>query len=606
MLHRRIGLRTKLLGGFGAVLALMSVLSLIAISKMAAIQDGTEVANNRVIPSIAAVDDITLEAEKIRGFEYRHISSPTPKGKKEADAKIAEATAGLRKVIADYRNTVSDPRERQFLDRAKGDVDRMLADVPTIIALSRAGQDLAAVEAMAKGRTAFMDQLRKTLDTWAVYNDEVGDRAYAEGKATAATATKLTVALLAGALVIGLAVAFLLSAAIRRNVASVVERLASLRDHDVTDLEAGLQAFAAGDLTHEVRTTTVPIERWSNDEVGDVAQATNAIIGRLGESVGAYAESRRQLAELVGEVSNAAQSVSAGSQQMAATSEQTGRAVGEIAHAISDVATGAQRQVETIAGVRRSAEEVSTVTEASARSAQETAEAASRAREIAADGASAVVQATEAMTAVRDASERATGAIRELGAKSDQIGSIVDTITGISEQTNLLALNAAIEAARAGEQGRGFAVVAEEVRKLAEESQAAARSIAELIAEIQSETGRAIEVVESGSGRTAEGAATVEQAREAFDAIGSSVEDVTARVAQIATGIQQVAASATGMRDDVTDVSAIAEESSASTEQVSASTQETSASAQEISASAGELARTAERLSELVGRFTVA
>src|SRR3712207_7453556 len=51
----------------------------------------------------------------------------------------------------------------------------------------------------------------------------------------------------------------------------------------------------------------------------------------------------------------------------------------------------------------------------------------------------------------------------------------------IAEQTNLLALNAAIEAARAGDQGRGFAVVAEEVRKLAEESQRAAASIADLI-----------------------------------------------------------------------------------------------------------------------------
>ena len=74
--------------------------------------------------------------------------------------------------------------------------------------------------------------------------------------------------------------------------------------------------------------------------------------------------------------------------------------------------------------------------------------------------------------------------------------------TGISEQTNLLALNAAIEAARAGEQGRGFAVVAEEVRKLAEESQQAALSIATLIGEIQTETQAAAAVVEQGAART--------------------------------------------------------------------------------------------------------
>ena len=64
-----------------------------------------------------------------------------------------------------------------------------------------------------------------------------------------------------------------------------------------------------------------------------------------------------------------------------------------------------------------------------------------------------------------------------LAEKSEEIGAIVGTITGIADQTNLLALNAAIEAARAGEQGRGFAVVAEEVRKLAEESQKAAGEI---------------------------------------------------------------------------------------------------------------------------------
>ena len=79
----------------------------------------------------------------------------------------------------------------------------------------------------------------------------------------------------------------------------------------------------------------------------------------------------------------------------------------------------------------------------------------------------------------RDVSEFARS-IQELGARTHQIQNFVAQIGGIAAQTNLLALNAAIEAARAGEAGRGFAVVAEEVRKLAEDSNAAAKNIANL------------------------------------------------------------------------------------------------------------------------------
>ena len=68
--------------------------------------------------------------------------------------------------------------------------------------------------------------------------------------------------------------------------------------------------------------------------------------------------------------------------------------------------------------------------------------------------------------------------MREMGKRTNEIGSIVDTINLIAERTNLLSLNASIEAARAGDAGRGFAVVAEEIRNLADRSAKATSDIA--------------------------------------------------------------------------------------------------------------------------------
>jgi len=228
------------------------------------------------------------------------------------------------------------------------------------------------------------------------------------------------------------------------------------------------------------------------------------------------------------------------------------------------------------------------------------------AADVAKEGVSAAEHATAAMHAVRDSSQQAAVAIRDLGARSEEIGGIVHTITALAEQTNLLALNAAIEAARAGEQGRGFAVVAEEVRKLAEESQSAAATIAGLIVQMQTDTRKVVDVVETASTQTVDGAATVEQAREAFLRIGEAVDGMTARVEAIVGVADRIAADATAMESGIGEVSLLAQESSASTEQVSASTQQTSASTQEIAASAASLSETAQELERIVGRFQLA
>ena len=281
------------------------------------------------------------------------------------------------------------------------------------------------------------------------------------------------------------------------------------------------------------------------------------------------------LRTLVGEVVRSSAEMTTASQEMATMTADTVRAVAEIARATEEVARGAESQVQMVEQASGSAGETS----ASARDASSAASA----------GAETADRAEHAIGAVQATSEQVTGAIRDLATKSAEIGGIVTAITGIAEQTNLLALNAAIEAARAGEQGRGFAVVADEVRKLAEEAQDAAGKIAAIIAEIQSDTQRVVEVVADSGARTDAGVAAVTSTREAFQTIGSSISQVTAQIDQIVELTSQVAE--------------VSEAASAAAEQVSASTEQTSASAQEISATAERVAGVAHTLDRVVSRF---
>jgi methyl-accepting chemotaxis protein len=392
----------------------------------------------------------------------------------------------------------------------------------------------------------------------------------------------------------------------RSSLEALTQRMDQLEHTDLAQLDDGLRAMSGGDLTHPAAITTAPLEAPEGRSIGRLAQIFNGMLGRAGSSVESYDAMRRQLGGMLDDISRTSNEVSAASRQMASTSDDAGRAVNEIAGAIAEVAQGAERQVTTVATTRAANAGVSGAIEDSTQSARVTSQAVEQARGLTEQGAAAVAEASEAMQAVRASSEDATAAIRDLGAKSERIGGIVETITGISEQTNLLALNAAIEAARAGDQGRGFAVVAEEVRKLAEESQGAAATIAELIEEIRRGTASAVEAVEAGAERTSHGVATVAEARETFRAIRTSVEDVHVQVEEITQAIGRIEAGGNQVRDELGSVAAIAEQTSAATQQVSASTQETSAATQQIAASAQELARSAQELQQLAARFTLA
>jgi methyl-accepting chemotaxis protein len=229
----------------------------------------------------------------------------------------------------------------------------------------------------------------------------------------------------------------------------------------------------------------------------------------------------------------------------------------DTAHELADIADSARNgSAELSMSVRSQQEEtdmVATATTEMSASAANIKQNTDVASDLAADARMTTNIGRETMensvTGLVDLTDRVTAAanvINVLAKNTEEIGSVLDVIRGISEQTNLLALNAAIEAARAGEQGRGFAVVADEVRSLASRTNQSTIEIQETVAKLQEGAQSAVSEIEKSKAGGLENMEKIRHAAETMADVANAVEqinDLNGQIAQASAEQSEVAGS---------------------------------------------------------------
>lgn len=204
------------------------------------------------------------------------------------------------------------------------------------------------------------------------------------------------------------------------------------------------------------------------------------------------------------------------------------------------------------------------------------------------EGSDAMDQTVDSILSLRNTVGETAKKIKRLGESSQKISQVVSLIEEIALKTNLLAINASVEASRAGEQGQGFTVVAEQVGALAEQSAAATKEIAQIVAGIQAETKEVTEAMEIGTNQVVDSTRLVETTKDKLavvlnrsqeinelmrsisDATVSQTETskvVTTLMQQMATQSEQRAESSTQVAESMQETAAVAEQMEAAVAQ---------------------------------------
>ncbi|MCA1247074.1 methyl-accepting chemotaxis protein [Massilia sp. MS-15] len=496
---------TKLLGAFGIVSLLILILSAVALWRMQSTDGLThDLVYDKLAKQQLSAD--LLGVERLNGS--RTVAIARSDSLELADyfgTQLAQGKQAASVLEAKLARLPLSAREAGLVAEA-GRRKAALARIQAALFQAKEFGQTQVVEGLVagdweQGYRAYAGALEALL----AHETEEARRLAAESAAASLAGKSLVLALGAGALAIGAAMAWILT----RNIVGPLRQAAMLAEQ-----------VAHGDLRPVIR-------HGRHDEIGRLFDALNGMTGGVSATVSQVMQGAREIDMASGDIAEGNQDLARRTERQAAAIRQTVGAMDELGAAIAR-------------------------NNASARSAHAVARSASS---VAVRSAEAVEQVVARMGAIK--------------ASSARIVDITAMIDSIAFQTNILALNAAVEAARAGAEGRGFAVVAAEVRSLAQHSATAAKEIKQLIGASAQEVaagtdiaGTAGETMRAVLAHVHDVAGLLDTIHDASSEQASGVAQVSQAIAEIdestqqnAAMVEQAAAAAASMRRQAAELS---------------------------------------------------